>query len=152
MFSFSELLRARNLTISGITTKSALFQWEHDARHTIHDTQFKLLCRGVRQYLDSGNKVVEEGDDFEYAPYASSQGKETFLANSLQPNTKYTCHITTVAEAVESPPTPDVTFNTQYGSKFLSLSLSLSHTHTHTLSLSSLLLFFNFSSTTSSAT
>lgn len=114
---FTELLKARNLNISDIHTTKALFQWEHDAKHTIHDTQFKLFCRGVRQYLDITNKLIEEGDDFEYLVYASSQGTEKYFANTLESNTRYTCHITTIAETVESPPTPDVIFNTAYGSK-----------------------------------
>ncbi len=114
---FTELLKARNLNVSDIDTTKALFRWEHDAKHTIHDTQFKLLCRGVRQYLDNANKLIEEGDDFEYSVYASSQGTEKYFANTLESNTKYTCHITTIAETVESPPTPNVIFNTAYGSK-----------------------------------
>lgn len=113
-----ELLAARNLTISSISTTGALFQWEHDAKHTIHDTQFRLACRGARQYTDNNDKLIEEVDDFEYSPYASSQGKESYYSSTLQPNTKYTCHISTVAETVEGPPTKEMSFTTSFGGKF----------------------------------
>ena len=120
----TELLMARNLTITGISTTAALFQWEHDAKHTIHDTQFKLTCRGARQYTDNNDKLIEEIDDFDYSPYASSQGKESYFSSTLQPNTKYTCHINTVAETVEGPPTKEVTFRTAFGGKLSCASIS----------------------------
>lgn len=119
----TELLRARNLTISSITTTEALFQWEHDAKRTVHDTQFKLSCRGARQFTDKNNKLIEESDDFEYSLYASSQGKESYHSTTLQPNTKYACHMSTLAETVEGPPTEDVYFRTAFGGKNITMLL-----------------------------
>ncbi len=118
MFIFhTELLVARNLNVSHVDATRALFRWDHDARHTIHDTQFKLSCRGVRQYIDKANTLIEETDHFEHFTYASSKGMEMYFTNKLKSNMKYNCHINTIAEVVQSSPTPTVTFTTTFGSK-----------------------------------
>lgn len=67
--------------------------------------------------------LVEESDDIQHSVYASSQGKETYFASNLQSNTKYSCHVTTIAEKVKSPPTPEVTFSTAYGSKYIDMTI-----------------------------
>jgi len=108
-------LRARDFTVSGVTRKTALFQWHHDAKHTIHDTKFKLSCKGVRQYIDPKAKLIEESDDFEYTTYASSRGKEHYFIDCLEPNTCYKCTIVTIAHTLRSKPTHELTFTTQYG-------------------------------------
>lgn len=106
---------ARNLNVTSIGSRSALFQLEHDAMHTIHDIQFKLACRGSRQYTDRRDRVIDESDDFNYLLSASSQGKESYYSSTLQPNTKYKCHVNTVTETMEGLPTNEISFMTSFG-------------------------------------
>ncbi len=108
---------ARDLIVSHVDSSRALFKWYHDTRHTVHDTQFKLLCRGARQYLDKANTLIEESDKFEHFLYASSNGMEMHFTDKLKSNTRYNCHVTTIADTVESAPSTSVTFTTAFGSK-----------------------------------
>lgn len=108
-------MMARNLTVSSITATSAIFQWEHDATNNVHDVQFKVKCSGLRQYTDKNNKLVEESALFEHASFSTSHGRERYYANQLEPNTKYSCQMISIAGTLEGPPYGQVVFTTNPG-------------------------------------
>ena len=115
MYYCPELMMARNLTVSDITSTAALFQWEHDATNNVHDVQFKLSCSGLRQYTDKNNKLVEEDASFEHTSYSTSRGRESHYTNQLEPNTKYSCQMVSIAGTLEGPPYGQITFTTHPG-------------------------------------
>lgn len=109
-----ELLSAETLTVEGVTATTGLLRWDYDAMNNVHDIQFKLSCSGLRQYRDRTGEMVEEGTEFEYTAYSKSTGWEAYYASDLEPNTKYSCQIYSIAGEITGSPSAHLTFSTQY--------------------------------------
>ena len=113
-FLFTELLSAESLTVVGVTSTSALLRWEYDVTNNVHGIQFKLSCSGIRQYQDKNGELVEEGTELEHTAYSTSHGWEAYYATELEPNTKYSCQVNSLASDIVGPPTAHLSFNTQF--------------------------------------
>lgn len=112
-----EFLLARNLSVSLVTCCSAVFQWKHEPKNNVHDVQFKLDCKGHRQYVDVHKKLIEEKYHFEHLSYSTSKDTEIFIHNKLEPNTKYLCSMSSISGTIQSPPSQRIKFTTLPGSK-----------------------------------
>jgi hypothetical protein len=97
-----------------VTATTALLRWEYDPLNNIHDIQFKVSCSGVRQYRDKSGEMIEEGTEFEHKAYSKSQGWEAYYATDLEPNTKYSCQVSSLAGDITGPPSAHLSFTTQY--------------------------------------
>ena len=98
----------------GVASTTALFRWEYDATNNVHGVQLKLSCSGVQQYRDKDGELVEVGTDFEHTVYSNSHGWEAYYASELEPNTKYSCQVNSLAGEVTGPPTAHLSFKTHY--------------------------------------
>lgn len=105
--------------MTGVTATTSLLRWEYDATNNVHDIQFKLSCSGVRQYRDKKDELTEEGTEFEHTSYSKSQGWEVYYTAELEPNTKYSCQVSSVAGAITGPPTAHLSFTTQYAGMYI---------------------------------
>ena len=107
-------MSAEKLTVDGVTAISGLLRWDYDPLNNIHDIQFKLSCSGVRQYRDKAGEMIEEGTEFEHTAYSKSQGWEAYYATDLEPNTKYSCQVSSLAGKITGAPSAHLSFSTQY--------------------------------------
>ena len=108
------MLSAEKLTVDGVTATTGLLRWEYDPLHNVHNIQFKLYCSGVRQYRDKAGEMVEEGTEFEHTAYSKSEGWEAYYAADLEPNTKYSCQVSSLSGEITGPPSAYLSFTTQY--------------------------------------
>ena len=110
-------MRAEEFTVSQVTSSSALFQWHHISLDNIHDVQFKVECNGILQYLTHERESIEEKHYFSHTSYSTSGGEESFRAENMSANTKYTCDVSSFAGSIHSPPSQTVRFSTKFGGK-----------------------------------
>lgn len=106
------------MTVSQVTSSSAFFQWYHEPYSNIHDTQFKLHCDGMRQYLALNREIIQEKHSFHHLRFSTSSGIEVFLVENISANTKYTCVVSSMAGNLQSPPSHKVVFTTERGGKY----------------------------------
>lgn len=139
----AEFLQAHNLTVSAVKATSAVFHWQHNPKNNIHDIQFKvpyhpagqqytiaftsdinhisltfpqLVCSGVQRFTRGGEEVVER-TELHHTIRSTSQPSQSYPSHELEPNTQYSCHMTSVARKLESGPSAWVNFTTSPGSK-----------------------------------
>jgi len=109
-----EFLQAHNLTVSAVKATSAVFHWQHNPKNNIHDIQFKLVCSGVQRFTRGGEEVVER-TELHHTIRSTSQPSQSYPSHELEPNTQYSCHMTSVARKLESGPSAWVNFTTSPG-------------------------------------
>ena len=97
-----------------MTATTALIRWEYDATNNVHGVEFKLFCSGMREYKDKSNKLIEEGTEFEHKAYSNSHGWEAYYTTELEPNTKYSCQVNSLAGEITAPPSAHLSFKTHY--------------------------------------
>ena len=107
-------MSAERLTVDGVTATTALLRWEYDPLNNVHDIQFKLSCSGVRMFREKSGEMTEEGTEFEHTAYSKSQGWEAYHATDLEPNTKFSCQVSSLAGELTGPPSARLSFTTQY--------------------------------------
>lgn len=104
-----------------MTYSNALFCWSHEARANVHDVEFKLQCKGTRQYLGTDGELVQENDVFSHLSLSTSQHVEMYFTDKLSGNMKYVCTISSAAGNIQSPPSQQITFSTPPGGKYKDL-------------------------------
>ena len=76
----------------------------------------QLVCSGVQHFIKDGEEMVER-TELHHTVRSTSQRSESYQTNELEPNTQYSCHLTSVAGRLESEPSTRVKFTTTPGSK-----------------------------------
>lgn len=107
-------MSAERLTVVGVSANTALLRWDYEATNNVHGIQFKLFCSGIRKYKDKNNEITEEGTEFEHEAYSNSRGWEAYYASNLEPNTKYSCQVNSLAGEITGPPSAHLSFKTHY--------------------------------------
>ena len=77
----------------------------------------QLVCSGVQHFIKDGEEMVER-TELQHTVRSTSQRSESYQTNELEPNTQYSCHLTSVAGKLESEPSTQVKFTTTPGSKW----------------------------------
>ena len=79
---------------------------------------------GVQTFTRNG-ELMEERTELKHKSLSTSRGRESYLASGLVPNCHYTCRLLSVARDRQSDAdrSPQVTFHTLPGSKFMLSSL-----------------------------
>lgn len=67
-----------------------------------------------------------ERTELQHTVRSTSQRSESYQTNELEPNTQYSCHLTSVAGKLESEPSTQVKFTTTPGSKWKDVPLIVS--------------------------
>ena len=73
----------------------------------------------MREYKDENDELTEEGTEFEHKAYSNSHGWEAYYAPELEPNTKYSCQVNSLAGEITGPPSAHLSFKTLYAGIYI---------------------------------
>ena len=78
----------------------------------------QLLCSGMQIFTRAGVRMEEESS-FEHKSWSTSQSSECYMATALVPNSRYTCHMVSMAGKKQSSTklAPQIAFQTARGSE-----------------------------------